>query len=33
MGISTTLAGKISFLLAAAIGAFSGILIAPITTI
>lgn len=33
MGISTTLAGKISFLLAAAIGALSGILIAPITTI
>ncbi len=33
MGISTTLAGKLSFLLAAAIGAFSGILIAPITTI
>lgn len=33
MGIPTTLAGKISFLLAAAIGAFSGILIAPITTI
>jgi len=33
MGISTTLAGKISFFLAAAIGAFSGILIAPLTTI
>jgi branched-chain amino acid transport system permease protein len=33
MGISTTQAGKLSFLLAAAIGAFSGILIAPITTI
>jgi branched-chain amino acid transport system permease protein len=33
MGISTTLAGKLSFLLAALIGAFSGILIAPITTI
>ena len=33
MGISTTLAGKISFLLAAAIGALSGIMIAPITTI
>lgn len=33
MGISTTLAGKLSFLLAAAIGALSGILIAPITTI
>lgn len=33
MGISTTRAGVLSFLLAAAIGAFSGILIAPITTI
>lgn len=33
MGISTTLAGKLSFLLAAGIGALSGILIAPITTI
>jgi branched-chain amino acid transport system permease protein len=33
MGISTTMAGKLSFMLAAAIGAFSGILIAPITTI
>jgi branched-chain amino acid transport system permease protein len=33
MGISTTLAGKISFLVAAAIGALSGIMIAPITTI
>ncbi len=33
MGISTTLAGKLSFLLAAAIGALSGILIAPLTTI
>ncbi|MDO8931009.1 MAG: branched-chain amino acid ABC transporter permease [Rhodocyclaceae bacterium] len=33
MGISTTMAGKLSFLLAAAIGAFSGILIAPITTV
>lgn len=33
MGISTTMAGKLSFLLAAALGAFSGILIAPITTI
>ena len=33
MGISTTMAGKQSFLLAAAIGAFSGILIAPITTV
>lgn len=33
MGISTTLAGKLSFLLASAIGALSGILIAPITTV
>ncbi len=33
MGISTVLAGKLSFMLAALIGAFSGILIAPITTI
>ena len=33
MGISTTMAGKLSFTLAALIGAFSGILIAPITTI
>ena len=33
MGISTVMAGKLSFLLAAAIGAFSGILIAPITTV
>lgn len=33
MGISTVMAGKLSFLLAAMIGAFSGILIAPITTI
>lgn len=33
MGISTTMAGRLSFLFAAAIGAFSGILIAPITTI
>jgi branched-chain amino acid transport system permease protein len=33
MGISTTLAGKLSFLLAAAIGALSGILIAPMTTV
>jgi branched-chain amino acid transport system permease protein len=33
MGISTTMAGKLSFLLAAMIGAFSGVLIAPITTI
>lgn len=33
MGISTTQAGKLCFLLAAAIGAMSGILVAPITTI
>lgn len=33
MGISTSTAGKLSFLLAAAIGALSGILIAPITTV
>ncbi len=33
MGISTTMAGKLSFTLAAGIGALSGILIAPITTI
>lgn len=33
MGISASVAGKLSFTLAAAIGAFSGILIAPITTI
>lgn len=33
MGISTVMAGKLSFLLAALIGALSGILIAPITTI
>ncbi|WP_131112352.1 branched-chain amino acid ABC transporter permease [Sulfuricystis thermophila] len=33
MGISTTLAGRLTFLLAAAIGALSGILIAPITTV
>ena len=33
MGISTTFAGKLSFLLAAAIGVLSGILIAPITTV
>jgi branched-chain amino acid transport system permease protein len=33
MGISTTLAGKLSFALAALIGAFSGVLIAPITTV
>jgi branched-chain amino acid transport system permease protein len=33
MGISTVMAGKLSFLLAAGIGALSGILIAPITTV
>ncbi|RDE48964.1 MAG: branched-chain amino acid ABC transporter permease [Candidatus Accumulibacter meliphilus] len=33
MGISGSLAGMLSFTLAAAIGAFSGILISPITTI
>jgi branched-chain amino acid transport system permease protein len=33
MGISTNFAGRLSFFLAALIGAFSGILIAPITTI
>jgi branched-chain amino acid transport system permease protein len=33
VGISTTLAGKLTFLLAAAIGAVSGILVAPITTV
>jgi branched-chain amino acid transport system permease protein len=33
MGISTTMAGKLSFLLAVGIGALSGILIAPITTV
>jgi len=33
MGIPTALAGKLSFFLCAAIGALSGILIAPITTI
>ena len=33
MGISTTLAGKLSFSLAALIGALSGVLIAPITTV
>jgi branched-chain amino acid transport system permease protein len=33
MGISTVMAGKLSFLLAALIGVLSGILIAPITTI
>ncbi|WP_025915862.1 branched-chain amino acid ABC transporter permease [Herminiimonas sp. CN] len=33
MGIPTTLAGKLTFFLAALIGVFSGVLIAPITTI
>jgi branched-chain amino acid transport system permease protein len=33
MGISANLAGKLSFTLAALVGAFSGVLIAPITTI
>jgi branched-chain amino acid transport system permease protein len=33
MGISATMAGKLSFTLAALIGAFSGLLISPITTI
>ena len=33
MGISTVLAGKLSFLLAALIGALSGVLIAPLATI
>jgi len=33
MGISARMAGRLSFTLAAAIGAFSGILVAPITTI
>jgi branched-chain amino acid transport system permease protein len=33
MGIPTTLAGKLTFLLCALIGAFSGVLIAPITTV
>ena len=33
MGISTVMAGKLSFLLATLIGALSGVLIAPITTI
>jgi branched-chain amino acid transport system permease protein len=33
MGISTTMAGKLSFLLAVGIGSLSGILIAPITTV
>lgn len=33
MGISTIMAGKLTFTLAAAIGALSGVLIAPLTTI
>ena len=33
MGISPSLAGKLTFFLAALIGALSGVLIAPITTI
>jgi len=33
MGISASMAGKLSFMLAAAIGVFSGVLVAPITTI
>ena len=33
MGISTVLAGRLSFALAALIGALSGVLVAPITTI
>ncbi|MGE5385963.1 MAG: branched-chain amino acid ABC transporter permease [Betaproteobacteria bacterium] len=33
MGISSSMAGKLSFTVAAAIGVFSGILVAPITTI
>lgn len=33
MGISATVAGKLSFTLAALIGAFSGVLISPITTV
>lgn len=33
MGISTVLAGKLSFALAALIGAFSGVLVAPLTTL
>jgi branched-chain amino acid transport system permease protein len=33
MGISADLAGKLSFTLAALVGAFSGILVAPVTTI
>ncbi len=33
MGISTTLAGKLSFLVAALMGAFSGVLVSPVTTL
>jgi branched-chain amino acid transport system permease protein len=33
MGIPTALAGKLTFFLCALIGAFSGVLIAPITTV
>jgi branched-chain amino acid transport system permease protein len=33
MGIPTALAGKLTFLLCALIGAFSGVLVAPITTV
>ena len=33
VGISTEMSGRLTFLLAAAIGAFSGMLIAPVTTI
>jgi branched-chain amino acid transport system permease protein len=33
MGISTTLAGKLSFFVAALMGAFSGVLLSPLTTV
>ena len=33
VGVRTTLSGQIAFLIAAAIGALSGVLIAPVTTI
>lgn len=33
MGISTDMAGKLSFALAALVGAFSGVLVSPITTV
>lgn len=33
MGISTTLAGKLSFFVAALMGAFSGVLVSPVTTL